>query len=331
MDIQKLHAHFRPRGENPIQEGFDPAKYHALGCEFKRGDARKVMSRGELVQFSKCPSRWKLGYQEEETKATEWGSLLDCLVTQPGQFEKLYAVAPEKYPAKQTKAEIAAGEPVEMKPWNWNATFCDDWYREQLSAGKTCVKSDTAKEAFAAQDRLMEDRRLSDFLFRSRKQVLVQVEYEDHDSGIIVPMKCLIDLAPMPDDEIYGRAIGDFKTAKDASPSAWEKEVFNRNYHVQGSMYLDAMNAAGGTDYTQFAHLISENVAPYETGRRFLSDEYLKLGRAFYKRALADYCYCLKTGIYPGYDDGFDVRGENRDGWTITSPSAWMVTNPDDI
>lgn len=331
METEKLHAHFRPLGENPIQEGFDPKKYHALGCEFPRGDARKIMSRGELVQFAKCPARWRLGYHEEETKQTEWGSLMDCLVTQPGQFDKLYAVAPETYPAKQTKAEILAGTPVEMKPWNWNATFCDGWYIEQIANGKVCVKGDTAKEAFAAQDRLMEDKRLSDFIFRSRKQVLVSVEYDDNDSGLVIPIKCLIDLAPMPDDALYGRAIGDFKTGKDASPSAWKREVFNRSYHVQGAMYLDAMNAAGGTNFTQFAHVISENISPFETGRRMLSEAYLRIGRAFYKRALADYCYCLKTNQWPGYDDSFDVRGENIDGWTITEPESWMITTPDDL
>lgn len=288
------------------------------------------MTRSELVEFSKCPARWIRGYKDDdETDAMSWGALLDVLMTQPGQFMKLYAVAPESYPVAQSKAEILAGFPVEMRGWTYAAKFCKDWRDEQYEAGREVVSKKVADEAFAAQERLQEDPKILDFISRSRTQVLVQVEYEDPDTGIVVPVACLIDFAPEPNDPEYGSALADLKSCKDASKATWSREVFFRGYDKQGSLYIDAMNASSGTNYTQFFHILCENVKPFQPGRRMLDPEFLQIGRASYRRALSEYCYALKSGNFEGYDDREDIRGNNIGGWSMTSPQPWMIGDPE--
>lgn len=320
-----MKNHFKPRGEKPIQEGFDPRAYHALGQEFPRGDVRRVMSRSELCSFAKCPAKWIRGGDEEEsTISMDWGSLLDVLITQPGQFDKLYAVAPKEYPGTLKKKD----DPIEMKAWNWNATFCKDWEKDQTAAGKEIATAPQAEKAFAAQERLQEDRILLDFISRSRKQVFVSVNYHDPETKIVVPFKCLLDFAPMPDDEEYGNTLGDLKTTADATPRNWRRTVFTQGWHIQAAIYIDAMNAASGCHYTQMAHVVSESVKPYEPARRMLIDgeeSFLHLGRIQYLEMLALYARCIHTGIFPGYDDNDECRGGVLHGWRFVDPDVWML------
>lgn len=320
-----MKSHFRPRGEKPFQPGFDPRTYHALGQEFPRGDVRRVMSRSELVEFARCPARWIRGYRDEEsTAAMDWGSLLDCLITQPGKFDDLYAVAPKEYPGTPKRKS----DPIEMKPWNWNANFCESWEKEQRAAGKEIATAPQAEKAFAAQERLQEDPILLNFISRSQKQCLVQVEWVDADTGVIVPIKCLLDFVPPENDEEFGKAIGDLKTTSDASPRKWRRTVFEQRYHIQSALYLDAVNAALDAEYSQFAHIVSESVKPYETARRMLLDgpeSFIAFGRNQYQEMLALYCRCIANNFWPGYDDIDDCRGGTMSGWRFVELEPWML------
>ena len=57
---------------------YNPEKYHSENAA--RGTPEYVISRSALVEFQKCPHRWKGGFEMEETNATDWGSLLDTLL-----------------------------------------------------------------------------------------------------------------------------------------------------------------------------------------------------------------------------------------------------------
>jgi hypothetical protein len=123
----------------------------------------------------------------------------------------------------------------------------------------------------------------------------------------------------------FGTILGDLKTTISAAPRSWLDTVFKRGYHIQAALYLDAYNAATGSNYTQFAHIVQENFAPYETARRVLDAEFIQLGRAAYRRALVDYCWCLANDKWPGFDDWNAGGGDLIDGWRVVSPAAWMI------
>jgi hypothetical protein len=303
----------------PITLNADPAKYHALGSAIPRGKPQKTMSNSELKRFLRCPQKWIRGVETKSTDSTEWGDLVDSCVLTPERFGRKFAISPEMYEAKGKKKD----DPVELKPWNYQATVCKEWRTAQESAGFTVVKPDDASEAWSAAKRLLEDDRLKTFIESSDKQVQLCIDYTDDETGISVPIKCLVDLVPRKTSDCWN-SLGDLKTSVSAQPHAWVSAVFEFGYHMQASLYLDAFNAVTGEKRKMFAHVVQENSAPYETARRLLSEEFINIGRDAYRLALREYCQCLKSGFWPGYDDreGTDTI---IDGWRVVEPKPYML------
>lgn len=293
----------------------DPKAYIALGREVRKGERGYIMSRGELVRFSKNPWKWVKSEPVNATSEMQWGSVVDCMALTPSRFKDQYEVCPETYPT-------ADGD----KPWNWNASFCKNWRRDLEATGKEPIKLMDLEEARIAHSRLMEDPLIAALFSQSKTQVQCVVEYCDKDTGLKVLVKTLLDLVPNAGSE-HEKFIADLKTTKDASVYEWEKSVFHQGYHVQSAMYLDAYNAATGEDRSGFLHVVQESAPPYAVGRRMLGDDFLELGRQTYQSALKFYCQCLEANKWPGFDDMNDNSANPIiDGWRITSPSSWMVS-----
>lgn len=328
----------------PIVYGKSPSEHHAQGRLRQRGDADFVMSRTELVEFAKCPRKWLKRDQEVVTPAMEFGDLVDCLTLTPDRLKRDYAIAPDTYtdvPEKYIltsafegewnprtaacrgwKAELEAegfavltpgqlAEAATGKPWNWNAAYCYKWGEEALRAGKTVVKAAQVVEAQRARASLLSDAEIVTILDSSRKQVQINVEWHDR-SGVVVPVKCLLDLVPDPASPV-GDTAWDLKTTIDASEDAWPRKVFHDHLDWQAAMYLDALRCVLGKGYRSFGHVIVESEPPYEVTHRPLSEEFLNRGRDRYRAALGRYCRCLKSGEWPGY------------GTQVTEPEPWMM------
>lgn len=295
-----------------ISEQTDPETYIASKGG-PRGEPDHIMSRGELIEFARCPHRWLMGYgeEDEDTTATEWGSLADCLALSPGRFAESYVVTPETYPDKKTG---------ETKPWNWNATFCKDWREVTAKSGKKPVKGETFTQVENAMKFLFANEQIASFIHRSKKQVFVMADYVDPETKIVVPIKCLLDLVPALDSP-FSKDLGDFKTCRSAKPFLWDRAVFEHGYHVQAALYMDAYTKATGEDRVSFRHILQESFPPWEPGKRILSAEYMELGRMAYLNALRRYCQCLASGVWPGYDEGRFVI----DGWLLSEPEDWML------
>lgn len=315
-----------------VGDDISPEIYHTQ--TIRRGDPAFVLSRSELMEFDRCPRRWIAGYKGSETKPQEWGTLIDCLALTPDRFDEAFAVAPETYPSKGMecpkcktvtdskscrKCNCDRVEVITQKEWDWNATFCKDWRRER--DGLTTVKHADKVSADAAVKLLYNDAFVLPLFETSRCQVLVQAEYQDHETGIIVPLKTLIDLEPN-NESAFRKSLADLKTCNCAAAGYWRRAVFTYSYHVQAALFLDVYNCATGEKRNTFHHVLQESFAPFEIGRRTLSSEYIELGRQKYRSALRKYCQCLATNTWPGYDDG---AKDTRDGFQLTEPEPWMV------
>lgn len=300
-----------------IGDNIDPAVYTRQDA--KRGDKDYIMSRSELMEFSQCPHRWISGYREDsETKSTEWGNLIDCLVLQPDAFARRFAVTPAMYPCEPTKRD-----PRTEKPWNRNANHCSDWEADAEKNGFTVIKAERRADADTAVKALMADEHLAELISCSRKQVFVMAEYHDRETGLIIPVKALLDLVPDPAHPRFGRTLADFKTSHTADPARWPSICYNSNYDAQGALHMDAYVKATGEDRTDWIHAIQENFPPYETGRCLLSAEFVDRGRMKYVQALKSYARCLATNEWPGYCDGL---GQIMDGFPLVKPLPWMMT-----
>lgn len=286
------------------------------GTPTRRGDADYVMSRGELMEFARCPSRWIAGYREDGNDSTDWGTLVDTILLSDKDFEEVYAISPATYTAEPKKK----GDEPEVKPWNNNAIVCRDWNKEQLAMGRIVIKEEEHNEAHIACDRLWEDKQVRELIKGSQNQMMITGTYVDPVTALEVPLKVMIDIVPAIASPFFGKCLADFKTAKNASVREWAKAVFNHDYDCQAALYLDLCVAATGEDRDSFLHVVQESFPPYEIGKRLLSQEFIQVGRNKYLMALRRYCECLKSGIWPGYDDG------GLNGWTLSEPEHWMAT-----
>lgn len=313
-------SHFTPsRTLPPITPGADPATYHKLGSEWPRGNEKKTMSNSELVAFGKGPSKWIHGIPKKSSGAMEWGSLIDCLMLTPRRYHDAYAVAPTTYTAKGKKK----GDPEEEKPWNWNAAACQEW-REQQD-GRECISAKLKQASDNACYRLNSDEVICAFLLDCKTQVQVCVDYSDTETGLVIPIKCLLDIVPIQTGT-YGDCLGDLKTTTAENMNEWNKLLFYQNWYIQAALYMDAFNAVTGEKRDKFMHVISESEPPYEPRRTMLSEEFLQLGRTAYMTRIQYYCQCLKRNFWPGYSESFMRDSAVIDGWQIAEPTIWMMS-----
>jgi len=319
-----------------VTPGADEAKYHSLGEFAERGDPARVMSRSQLALFDECPREWMDGAKVERTKAMDWGTLMDARITNPSMLAK-FVPAPATYQAPESLKKCA---PMVDKPWNMNATVCKDWWAMQEKMGLIPVKSEIWEASKLATVALCRDKIAGAFVASCEFQVQVLCEWVDEITGIVVPLKCLVDLVPnfarlagTENERIaystqpwnWDVFLGDFKTANDLSAHGWQRTVFDQDYHVQAALYLDAWNAATGEKRNTFVHILQKSSAPFQTARRMLDEEYLELGRLTYRRQLNRYCQCLQSGEWPDYDSDRQEFGEIIDGFRLVSPLPWMI------
>lgn len=270
------------------------------------GDPQYIMSRGSLMELANCPHRWRAGFKSDDTRATEWGSLMDCLVLSPQRFMADFAVAPETY----------TSEKGEEKEWNWNAKVCKTW-RDQHD-GATVIKSDLKACAAKALSVLEAEKEIWPMLQKARKQVMGMATWQDRATGLEIPLKILLDFAPQ--SRPFLKSLGDFKTGASADPRKYARSIYDHNYDAQAALYLDVWTEATGEDRIDFVHIVQESVEPYEVAQYVISEEFTEVGRMKYQSALRLYAQCLKSNFWPGY--ATDVRLSNG---YIIKPEPWMA------
>lgn len=289
--------------------GFDVSQdaYRKQTC--KRGEPGYVIGRSDLHEIACCPHKWLTtdSSDDDSTAATDWGTLLDAMLF--GGDMTQFVVCPETYEGVDNKKQTVT------KPWNWNATACQEW-RDQQN-GKQIVNPSVMREAEKARDLFRADGQLLSLITDAKFQAHCTADWTDEDTGIVVPVKILVDIVPDSANKPFSNSLADGKTARNGSVGAWPRVVNDGWYHVQAAMYLDVWNASTGDTRKRFFHAIQENTPPYETGRRELSDQFLRFGRAQYEAALKIYSQCLATGEWPGLDNA----GE----WTMVDPDQFML------
>lgn len=276
--------------------------------EASRGTADYAMSSSLLRNFGECPARFLGGYEPPESKAKEFGRLLDCLILTPGQFSARYAIQPAEYESDDGP-----------KKWNNNAKVCRAWTLEQAERGLEVVTNSDMLEAESAMKRLRADDILNSFLAASDCQIWVEGEWQDEPTGLAIPCRCLIDCVPRLDTE-WAKCLGDLKTTRNASIPAWQRWCFQAGYHVQAAFNRALYVAATGEDRPSFCFIVQENFLPWEPARRLMSEDFMALGTAASTTLMSNYCQCLKNGKWPSYDD----TDESVQGWTLVQPEPFM-------
>lgn len=304
-----------PEITNPLSSGrlvSDNVSYEDYSKQVvDRGHRAFRMGRSDLHDFSECPHKWFVGYASEDTDATEWGKLFDGLIMYPETAKDRFAVCPETY----------TNEKGEVKDWTFAAKVCKQWREDHKD--QQIVKATTFLEAQNAAKCFYGTPELEAVVNCSQCQVMVEAEYHDEETKLIIPIKTLMDFVPDAKHPKFGQSLADLKTTKSGKPFSFARDVFSHWLHVQAALYLDVWNACGQDQRIEWRLLVSESEAPWEATPYLLSQDYITLGRMIYIQALQRYCRCLTTKSWPGYAD--PERDNLYDGWALIEPESWMV------
>lgn len=274
----------------------------------QRGSTKLVVRSHVLSEILRNPRRWRNGYESPASKSKEYGEVFDCLALSPTQWPRRFCVTPAEYERDGEK-----------KKWRNDMRIPEvaQWWKSHQ--GLKEVDSELNGKVHAALKVMQSDEKAADLLKSGVTQVWLKAEYTDKVTGLVVPVKALLDLVPLVDHPLYGDWIVDLKTATSAAPGRFARDVYNYNYDLQAAWYLDLYNAAAGENRTEFAHIVQENFPPYELRVPLLGHRFIERGRLRYQAALELYCRCLCSGHWPGYD-----RSETQ--WPITEPEDWMLS-----
>lgn len=294
----------------------DPAYYHQYNPgDNERGSKNFVISRSSLMEFNRCPNRWVKGYGKAKTDSLSYGNMLDAFILDNSKFASQFVVKPDTYVNSKGKDSS----------WTRKSKDCASWEDNQIAGGKNIISSAEMAMVIRAKEVMYQDEVIKAVLESSDFQVMIVAEWHCKETGLVIPLKCLIDIAPRKDSHFH-MYLADLKSCRTAAPGQWAREVYNWGYHVQAAFYMDMYEAATGEVRNVFAHVLQESFEPFEVGRRMLSEEFVEEGRDKYVNAMSKYCHCLKTGKFLGYDSYTQTV---FDGWTCTDPEAWMISKQD--
>lgn len=104
-------------------------------------------------------------------------------------------------------------------------------------------------------------------------------------------------------DRISGNDIIDLKTAADASPRGFNKNIASFRYDMQQEFYRDVFNRATGEQMGRFWFVAVETAPPYGVGVYDLDLEYELRADMDVQKAKALYAHGMKTGEWPAYSN----------------------------
>jgi exodeoxyribonuclease VIII len=217
------------------------------------------------------------------TPAMVLGTMVHCAILEPDQFDLRYKAAPD----------------VDRRTTAGKAMYAD--FKSRLKPGQEPADRDMIEQACQMASSVHCIGPLSDLLAKGDPEV--SAYFRDPDTGA----QCRIRpdwVSPAGD----GVILLDVKTCIDASPTGFAKSIANWRYAVQAALYSDGWAAATGQTVHAFIFAAVEKEYPFAAAAYILDDESLEQGRRAYRRNLATYAECLKSGHWPGYTDGDEIK-----------------------
>jgi hypothetical protein len=240
-----------------------------------------AVSNSGLTRMLKSPAHYRAyvdGPPSEPSPAMRLGSAVHMAILEPDKFADTYHPEPqiEGYAnPRGTKSYKAAVQQIEAEGFTV--------LREE---DMTAVAAIT--EAAHAHPRLVK-------VITATGTAELSICWSDPDTG--VTCKGRIDWHT---PTTAGGAILDLKTTKDASPSSFERAIYQFGYHRQAALYL---RGAKELDLPVKHYTIAaiETAPPYGVVLYRLDDEAIRLGEVQVDFALGLYAECRRTGVWNGY------------------------------
>lgn len=257
-------------------------EYHAITDHISKHGLDKIRRAPALFKYEQ-------DNPPERTEAMRWGGLVHTFVLEPDKFTSETVVGPNRpRPTKaQRNAKKPAPETLEL------IAFWDGFDREH--AGKEVVSADEVAELRLMRDAVYAHPAAHKILDCGDPRIEHSLFWQDADTGV----RC----RSRPDfwRPDMGHLIVDLKTTSDGRSGPFTWDCLNYRYHVQASMYLDAVRAVTGEEPRGFVFICVEKNPPYLVSCYAADSEMIIAGASAYLGDLFTYRKCLETGEWPGY------------------------------
>lgn len=164
-----------------------------------------------------------------------------------------------------------------------------EWEREQRAQGLIPISRNDANRVDAMAEAVLAD--------PDARTILEQV------AGREVTIITNVDGVPTRARfDIYdGENAADLKTARDASPSGFNRAVGQHGYHIQEAWYTEAHKAETSRPLQSFRFVVVESAAPHLVGVYDLNLMWAELAERRTAQARRTYLECVESGVWPGY------------------------------
>jgi TusA-related sulfurtransferase len=227
--------------------------------------------------YSNSPKHFKAKYLDnppEPSKSAEMllGSVVHSLVLTPDEVKDEFFIMPDMDMRTKAGKEVYAGAVA-------------------ASAGKLVIKEEQFKIANDMADSVMSNRHARSLLDGAK----TEISYF---------WKCPLTSLSLRSkvDGVKDGILIELKTARSASPSAFERQAYNMNYDLSVAHYIQGMMrwTNGATPDVYF--IVVENTSPYVCQVYKATDDFIDVGHAKWCDAVSRLEVALSTNQWRGYD-----------------------------
>lgn len=201
-----------------------------------------------------------------ETEDMMLGTATHARALEPKSFASTYVVAPEY------NGSTKAGKAIKAE------------FEEKQKEGKIILRSHHSEMIEGMQSSLE-----ANPLAMSYLEGQVELSHYTEFMGVKVKVR---------PDVIAPDFINDLKTCRDASPRAFRREIYSRNYHVQAAFYCTVL----GYTMDKFKFTAMQKTYPYDVIVYTLSEQMQEEGYNLMVDAVGKWKHYLDTGEALGYE-----------------------------
>lgn len=232
---------------------------------------KTATSSSRLKSILVSPAHFVAGESNKETSAKAFGSALHCLLLEPELFHDQYLVIrPFK---KTTKAGQALAELV-----------------EEAAGGREIISEADFAEMQAMVASAMRHGAVRALLERGAAETTFV--WQDAETEQLLKVRT---------DWIQpGFAIGDAKSAADASFEGFSRACAKYGYHISAAMYRIGVHVVTG-EWLPFRFIALEKEPPYAVAVYEADADFLRRGEKEFRKAVRLLAECRRTGEWPSY------------------------------
>lgn len=232
------------------------------------------LSKSAMDKIKISPAHYKASLEEPEkqTDALRFGSLLHCLVLEPKNYERDFAI-----------------EPIVNKRTNEGKDILQQFYNENIN--KTIISQEQYDLALKLKESIFKHS-IAKKLLEAKGDTEISLFWERNG----------VKLKARP-DKIVDDILIDLKTTTNASPDEFYKNANKYGYEMQAFNYLDGYENCYGKKASGFIFITVEKDPPYAVCVYKASENFLRIGKIEVDACIDKFAECEKENKWEGYPE----------------------------